>query len=200
MPRVSAICGAFNRPGRLRTFLACLVDQTCDSWECVVTDNSTDPEACRLQEELCKIDSRIRYEHTGERAWDEGLGIRSLYTAAEIGISMTTGDFLWMPNDDDYFAPWFLERLLAKADQDQLDFVYSDIVIGRHDIAHYPLNCVPVGCSIDKCCFIFKREWMPSEWPQKRVSYGVADGDLVNHLVSKGIRHGKVPQLLAYHN
>ena len=123
MPRVSAICGAFNRPGRLRTFLACLVDQTCDSWECVVTDNSTDPEACRLQEELCKIDSRIRYEHTGERAWDEGLGIRSLYTAAEIGISMTTGDFLWMPNDDDYFAPWFLERLLAKADQDQLDFV-----------------------------------------------------------------------------
>ena len=200
MPRVSALVGAFNRPGRLRTFLACLADQTCDSWECIVTDNSDDPAAAKQQENLCKIDSRVRYEYTGERAWDVGLGIRSLYTAAEIGIAMTVGEYLWLPNDDDYFAPWFLERLLAKADEDNLEFVYCDIVIGRHDIAHYALNCAPVGCGIDKCCFIFKRSWMPAEWPGKRTSYGVADGDLVNYLVAKGIRHGKVPQLLAYHN
>lgn len=200
MPEISYIIGAFNRPGRLRTFLACLVDQTHTSWEAVVTDNSDDPEAILLHEEYCKIDPRIRYEHTGERAWDAGLGIRSLYTAAEIGISMTTAPYLNFPNDDDYFCPWFAERLMNKLHSDNLEFVYCDIVIGRPDIAHYALNVTPVGCSIDKCCFIFKREWMPPEWPGKRVSYGVADGDLVNHLVNSGIRHGKLPQLLCVHN
>jgi glycosyltransferase involved in cell wall biosynthesis len=184
----------------LRTFLACLVDQTYDSWECVVTDNSDDPAAIEQQRELCKIDPRIRYEHTGERAWDSRIGIRSLYTAAEIGIAMTTGEYLWTPNDDDYFAPWFLERLMAKADEELLEFVYCDIVIGRPDIAHYALNTAPVGCGIDKCCFLFKREWMPAEWPGKLDQYGVADGVLVNDLVARGIKHGKVPQLLAYHN
>ena len=136
----------------------------------------------------------------GYRAWDEGLGIRSLYTAAEIGVSMTTGEYLNFPNDDDYFAPWFGERMMAKLHQDNLEFVYCDVVIGRPDVAHYALNTAPVGCGIDKCCFIFKREWMPQEWPGKRTSYGVADGDLVNYLVNKGIRHGKLPQLLAVHN
>lgn len=200
MPEVSVIVGAFNRPGRLRTFLACLVDQTFTDWDCVITDNSDDPDAVYKQRELCRIDPRIRYEHTGERAWDSGLGIRSLYTAAEIGVSMTSGDYLWFPNDDDYAAPWFLERLMKKAHEDNLEFVYCDIVIGRPDIAHYALNCSPVGCGIDKACYIFRREWMPAEWPGKRTSYGVADGDLVNYLVQKGIRHGKVPQLLLVHN
>ncbi len=198
--KISVIIGAFNRPGRLRTFLASLIDQTFTDFEAVVTDNSTDPHAIEQQRMLCNVDSRIRYEHTGERAWDERIAIRSLYTAAEIGVSMTTGEWLSFPNDDGYFVPWYFERMIKKAEDDNLEFVYCDLVHGRPDIAHYALNCQPWGCALDKTNFMFKRAWMPAEWPGKLYNYGMADGDLINLLVKNGIRHGKLGQLLVVHN
>ena len=198
--KLSWVIGSFNRPGRMRTCLASIVDQTIWDWEAVIVDNSTDMVAAEKIQELSRLDSRIRYEHVGERAFDPRIGIRSLYTASEIGASMTTGDWLTFPNDDSYYAPWFAERLLQKAEQDNLDFVYCDFINGRHDIMHYPLCTHPVSCSIDKTCFMFKREWMPAEWPGKIDRYGIADGDLVVYLVNKGIRHGKVPQCLVVHN
>lgn len=198
--KLSWIIGAYNRPGRLRTCLASIADQTFQDWEAVVVDNSDQPEAIELQCEYSKMDPRIRYENVGEQAFDPRVGIRSLYNAAEIGVGMTTGEWLAFPNDDSYYAPWFAERLLAHAEANNLEFVYSNIVIGRPDIAHYALDCHPWACAIDKTCYIFKREWFPAEWPGKLDQYGVADGVLVNTLVADGIRHGKVPQLLVTHN
>jgi hypothetical protein len=113
---------------------------------------------------------------------------------------MTTGTWLSFLNDDSYVVPWFLERMLAEADKLGLEFVYCDFIKGRHDIMHYPLSTAPVSCSIDKTCFMFKREWMPESWPGKITRYGIADGDLVEYLVLKGIRYGKVPQYLVTHN
>lgn len=199
--KLSWIIGSFNRPSRIRTCLASIVDQEpYGDWEAIIVDNSTDPSCIEQIQNLSKVDSRIRYEHTGERAWDQRIAIRSLYTASEIGVSMSTGEWLVFPNCDSYYAPWFAQRLLAKAAEDNLDFVYCDFVHGRPDIMHYGFNAQPWGCAIDKTCFMFKREWFPEEWPGKLYNYGVADGDLVNSLVAKGIKHGKLPQLLVVHN
>ncbi len=118
----------------------------------------------------------------------------------EIGVGMTTGEWLCYPNDDSYYCPWFAERLLAHAEANNLEFVYSDIVIGRPDIAHYPLSCQPWACAVDKTCYMFKREWFQPFPDQFTGQYGVADGLLVNALVARGIRHGKLPQLLVFHN
>ena len=201
-PLFSVIVGSYNRPGRMRTFLACLVDQTRQEWEAVITDNSDDPECRRKIEELCKIDPRIRYEWTHDRAFTNypRVGIPSLYDAAEIGVGMTTGNWIWLPNEDTYACPWFLERMFEKADELQLEFIYSDFVQGRPDVPHHFFNSSPVACSIDKTCYMIKREWFPIPWPGAVEQYGVADGILVNELVAKGIKHGKLNQCLVVHN
>jgi glycosyltransferase involved in cell wall biosynthesis len=199
--KLSWIIGSFNRPGRMRTCLASIVDQEpFGDWEAIIVDNSTDLDAAKQIEEECSFDPRIRYEHVGERCFDPQIGIRSLYTASELGARMSQGEWICFPNDDSYYAPWFAQRLLAEADSKSLEFVYCDFINGRHDIMHYPLSTAPVSCSIDKTCFMFKREWMPESWPGKITRYGIADGDLVEYLVLKGIRYGKVPQFLVTHN
>lgn len=198
--KLSFIIGAFNRPGRLRTCLASIADQTFTDWEAVVVDNSDDPKAIVFQERLRLIDPRIRYEEIGQRSFDPRLGMRSLYTASEIGVSMTTGEWLCFPNDDSYYVPWFAERMLAFADRHNYEFVFCNLVHGRPDILHYALDCQPHCCAIDKTNFLMKRSWFPAEWPAKVTEYGVADGRLVDYLVAKGIRRGKLGQLLVVHN
>ena len=61
-PEISYIIGAFNRPGRLRTLLACLVDQSHTNWEAVVTDNSNRywKRSKRAVRVYVKIDPRIQ--------------------------------------------------------------------------------------------------------------------------------------------
>ena len=198
--KLSFIVCAFERPSRLRTCLASIADQTFTDWEAIVVDNSFDLQAAAKHREYAAMDPRIRYEYVGDRAFDARIGIRSLYQASEIGVGMTTGEWLCFPNDDSYYAPWFAERLLNFAEPNELQFVYCDLVHGRPDIAHYALNCQPHACAIDKTNFLVRREWFPAEWPGKIDVYGMADGVLVNELVARGIRHGKVGQLLVVHN
>ena len=202
IPEVSVIIGSFNRPGRARTFLACLVDQDFTDWEAVLTDNSDDPECRRKIEELCKIDPRIRYEWTHDRAFTNfpRVGIPSLYDAAEIGVNMTTGKYLWFPNDDTYACPWFLKRMIQTAEDDNLDLVICDFVQGRQDMRYHFFESVPRGGMVDKTNFIMTREWFPEEWPEKITTYGMADGVLINTLIARNIRWGKFPELLIVHN
>ena len=90
--------------------------------------------------------------------------------------------------------------MLFRSERDNLEFIYSNIVIGRPDIAHYTLDCQPWACAIDKTCYMFKREWFQPFPDQFTGQYGIADGLLVNALVARGIRHGKLPQVLVVHN
>lgn len=202
MARLSFIVGCYERPGRLRTCLASLIDQTFYDIEIIVTDNSINPESIDKIKELCQVDPRIRYEWTHPHSFTNfpRVGIPSLYDAAEIGVKMSTGDWLGFPNCDSYMAPWYVERMLAHAEANNLEFVYSDLVLGRPDIAHHTLNCQPHACALDKTNFLMKREWFPAEWPGKVEVYGMADGVLINELVAKGIRHGKLAQVLVVHN
>jgi hypothetical protein len=201
-PQLAFVVGSFNRPGRMRTCLASLIDQTFTDIEIVVTDNSDDPECRRKIEELCKVDERIRYEWTHDRALTNfpRVSIPSLYDAAEIGVKMTTAPWLAFPNCDSYACPWFAERMLIHAEFHNLEFCYCDFVQGRPDVPHHFFDSYPEACRIDKTNFIMKREWFPEEWPGKVEMYGVADGLLVNYLVAKGIRHGKNAQVMVVHN
>ena len=202
MPRVSFIVGCYERPGRLRTCLASLIDQTFQDFEIVVTDNSVDPVAIEKIKDLCTVDPRIRYEWTHDKALKNfpRVGIPSLYDAAEEGIAITTGEWLVMPNCDSYYPPVSIERMLQYADAHNLEFVFCDFVQGRPDMNYHYFFARPEGCLIDKTCFMVKREWFPAEWPSKVELYGVADGVLVNELVAKGIRHGRLAEVLCVHN
>ena len=61
-PVLAFVVGSYNRPSRMRTCLASLIDQSMPEIEIVVTDNSDDLDCRKKIEELCKVDPRIKYE------------------------------------------------------------------------------------------------------------------------------------------
>jgi hypothetical protein len=198
---IAFIVGAYNRPGRLRTCLSSIIDQTYTDFEVVVVDNS-DPGAAVMQNrEYVEYlnDLRVRYEYVGDRTYDAGVGFKSLYKATDIGVGMTTKPWLALPNCDSYFCPWYAERMLRAAEHCAWDLVYCDIVGGTPAGGHFWLRAEPKLCSIDKTNFLLRREWYAG-FPSAPADYPHADGLMIEGLVTKGIRHGRVPQILVFHN
>jgi len=199
VPKLSWIVGSFNRPGRMRTCLASILDQSFQDFDIVVTDNSDD-KACRLDiEYLCQIDPRIRYEWTHDRAMTN-TPYPSLYDAAEIGVRMTDSPWLIFPNCDSYYSPRFSEHLLRLAEQNNLQFVVCNFVHGRDNVPYLPKEAHPAICCCDKTACLFRREIFPAEWPGKVDRYPVADGVLAEQLVRSGIRWGRFNPYMVMHN
>lgn len=197
--KISFIVVACHRPDSLRTCLSSLVEQSFTDFEIVVVDNSTSAAVIEENIKHCTMDGRIRYVNTASKVPANGNHAKCLYTATEIGVGESSGEWLCFPNDDSYYTPAFAERLMVHAAGEGLEFVYSDIVLGRHDRVYHGLSCAPHNCAIDKTCFIVKREWF-NGFPHKETMYDLADGLLVDELVARGIKHGKVGQCLVVHN
>ena len=120
--------------------------------EAIITDNSDSNLASLSEREVLRFpDLRIKYEYTGGRAANP-------YRSAEIGAALATGTWLAFPSEDGYFCPWYLERMLKKADAENLDLVYCDTVIGNPWV-HRCLSVQPVIGNIDKTSFVVRREW-----------------------------------------
>ena len=207
MPLISFVVGAFENPDSLRTCLASILDQTLDlsQIEIVVCDNSIDARAALLIKNLMWMGGNFRHIYTApntsipEPQCHSIRHQRCLYTATEIGVEKSTGDWLVFPNADSYYCRAFAERMLTKSVEDNLEFVYCDIVLGRHDRPYHPRSCAPANCAIDKTNFMIRRDWFPG-FTKKWENYELADGFMVDEVVAKGIRHGKVEECLVCHN
>ena len=202
-PRLSFIITAHNRPKALRTCLSSLIQQTREDWEAIVMDNSEPGPLAAEHFELSEMDKRISYKWIRDRTAISSpkplIHSHSLYLATEIGIARTTGEWLAFPNDDSYYCPWYVERMLESAIANAWDLVYCDLVGGSAKGGHYLLTASPQLCSIDKTNFLMRRQWFTG-FPADPDDYPQADGLMVEDLVRRGIRHGHVPQILVVHN
>ncbi len=198
--KLSFVITAFNRSTALRTCLSSIIQQTVPDWEVVVVDNS-DLNVQRLRNaEMCLMDTRIHYTYTGEdTAVQDSMHARSLYKATEIGVGMTRGTYLCLPNDDSYYCPWFAERMLDAAIRNTWDLVYCDLVSGGAG-GHYLLEAHPRRCQIDKTSFILRRERFVGFARGHGLDYPQADGMMIEQLVRDGVTHGRVSQILVVHN
>lgn len=199
---ISFIVTAYNRPLALRTCLSSLCQQTEDQWEVAVMDNSVPGPDLDEHAQFCKMYRCIRYHYVRpltEIRINKSGHTHSLYKATELGVERTTGDWLCFPSDDSYYCPWFAERMLRAAEKNSWDLVYCDIVMGGPE-GHYLLEARPKPCCIDKTNFIMRREWFQG-FPQGHGdSYPQADGLMIEELVRRGIRHGRVQEVLVTHN
>jgi hypothetical protein len=167
-----------------------------DPKEIILCDNSTD---------IASRDSNVwaaellhcRYVYTG------GMGepIRSIcyhspsYTEPE-------GDWLCFPSDDSYYVPRFAEFMLRAATENHWEFVYCNMVYDpRLHVQHYGvLDQRPVIGGIDKTGFIVTRRAFDAVggWPPHPNDF--RDGALAEKLVAAGIAHGKLPDVMVFHN
>ena len=205
MPLISFIVGAYGDFKPLRTCLSSLLDQTysASEIEIIVTDNTHGLEEANRNKELCvSLDAGIIYEWTADRTNIEHLPFRHkrcLYTATEIGVGMATGEFIGFPNSDSYFCRNYVERMMRKREEASYEFLYCDIILGRFDRVYAPRSCTPASCNIDKSNFLMRREWFTG-FDKKWENYELADGLMVDDLVRRGIKCGKVDECLCVHN
>jgi GT2 family glycosyltransferase len=197
IPKVSFVVSAFNRPVELKLCLLSLALQTDPNWEIIVVDNSDDDhKATRNSLTYSGINRYIRT--TNDTRISGAPHEHSLYRATEMGVAAAKGKWLCFPNDDSYYCPWFLERMLGAAKANSWELVYCDLVAGGPKEHHW-MRTEPRRCQIDKTCFLVKRGWFRG-FDHRPEVYAQADGLLIEDLVARGIRHGRVGQCLVVHN
>ena len=104
VPKVSVIVPAFNEPVEtLEESLTSVMGQTFGDFECIVVDESTQPELAQACECICARDARFRYVHPAER-----LGLPG---SLNLAISMARGELLARFDSDDVCLP---ERLAVQ--------------------------------------------------------------------------------------
>jgi glycosyltransferase involved in cell wall biosynthesis len=114
-PRISVIVPTHNRPQLLAEALASLASQTFTDWEAIVVDDASMPP---VSHETC--DPRIRVVRV-----DPGRGGAA---AKNRGIAEACGDFIAYLDDDDLYAPTYLESALNVFDHDPAaDIVYMGV-------------------------------------------------------------------------
>lgn len=117
-PKMSVIVPMYNTPVN---FFSELVDymtnQTYGNWELCLADGS--PEKSEEIEEICKKDSRIKYNFLGEN-----LGISGNTNEA---LKMATGDYISLLDHDDLLPVNCLYEVVKAINEDpDVEFIYTD--------------------------------------------------------------------------
>ena len=108
---------AYKRPKPLRALVASIQAQTVDDWRMWILHDGPAGDHQKIghhehswleRDWAGWADERIRVLETGERLGAYGHPLR-----AE-GITRAEGDWLLITNDDNYYAPVFIERMMAK--------------------------------------------------------------------------------------
>ena len=113
--RTSAIIPTFNRPDYLQECLTAVMSQTIAADEIIIVDDgSDDPQETTLRSRMPGI-KFLRQANAGKSV------------ALNNAIAASTGDLIWIVDDDDIPLPHCLEMLKAALRQNDADLAY-----GRH--------------------------------------------------------------------
>lgn len=166
-----------------------ILAQTYQNFEIIIhhdgpLDDST------LKERIEGLSSKIKVLDKLERrqAWGH-------YHRHPTALIEPHADWVVFTNDDNYYVPIFLERVLNVAHTTNSGMVYFDTV---HSHFNYDvLNVVPVVCNIDIGSFIVRMDLVrDTPWTNYE---GIADGIYAEKL-AKSTNAVKAPGVLFIHN
>ena len=132
-PEITYIVSTYNRPMMLPVCLWSIAGQFHQDFDCVATDNSTDPgiiarnkRAIEDMDREPSLNGKFRYLHTGSK-----IKISDCYWSAEYAISKgyARGRWLAFPCDDTYLSPGFGLRLLLYAHKAGAPFVFCEYIV-----------------------------------------------------------------------
>lgn len=104
MPTVSIIMPAFQAEASLRSAISSMSAQTFVDWELIVVDDGSTDTTLALAQSIAKADPRVRV------LTQANLGASS---ARNTGLHEAKGEWIGFLDADDWFAPSFLQSLLA---------------------------------------------------------------------------------------
>ena len=120
---VEVICSAYQRFGSLQVLIQSFLNQTDSNWKLhVLHDGPSGEFDCLAESYLHKFSNRLKFSSTKRRFDDYGHSLR------EIGLRESTGDYVLITNDDNYYVPAFMRLMNLAIEQCSPDVIMYDMV------------------------------------------------------------------------
>jgi hypothetical protein len=199
-PTVGVAVAAFlNEDARRHASLLCLaysfLAQSYPRWKLlVVHDGPPAPAAEPVLEQLRRLDKRVKVEVTQERVKQFGHPHRQ---AAVERLIADGCEWVGLTNDDNYYAPAYLEAMLGAAlDKPPAELVYCDLV-HSHKMWR-PVSTAPARGKLDLGAFLVRAALCRKI---RFDNYGFAgDGDYISRMARAAKVVRKLPGTLFVHN
>lgn len=115
-PLVSVIMPAYNAERFIVEAINSVINQTITDWELIVIDDCSSDETLEIIRTYSKNDKRIQAV-----ANDRNMGVARTRNR---GLELACGKYVALLDSDDYWAPQFLEKMLARAEETKTDITY----------------------------------------------------------------------------
>lgn len=200
-PELTIVCVAYRRYQQIPVLIHSLLAQTVQNFKLLILHDGYDQEMdALLSQYKSRYPELIDYAFTQERHNDYGHSLR------EIGIQLAQTPLILLTNDDNYYCPIFVEKMLLALQEHQADLVLCDMIHshnnpGGHIQPPYSLlKTAPQPGSVDIGCFIVKTAMAKEVGFRDKGHDGDATffGDLLR--TNPAIRIAKVNQVLFVHN
>ncbi len=120
-PLISVVVPTYNTPQKyLVPLIASFKEQSYGHWQLCIADGSPSQERAAAIAEACKVDSRILYERIDPKK-------QGIVYNTNVGLTMTTGEFVGFVDHDDVLSPHALYEVVAALNEHPTtDLFYSD--------------------------------------------------------------------------
>lgn len=180
---ITVICVSYKRYRHIHVLINAFLCQTLDNWKLLIIHDGHDEKMEQLVGAYQKQHDNIQYMQTDQRYNDYGHSLR------EIGLHRADTEFLMFTNDDNYYAPKFLEYMFEAIRRDQLDLVLCNMIHSHKNPGKYKqddyhlFDSYPKRKYMDMGNFIVRRE-LAQEVGFADKSY-TADGVFIDKLIER---------------
>lgn len=134
---IEFIIPAYNRPDHLMTVISSIVAQTVGNWKIHVVIDRPDE---MILERIGNIaayylyEDRIKFTVLDKRYNDWG------HTPRNYGLQKATSEWVVMTGEDNYYVPTFVENFLKYGDDDEVNFVFCNMVHNYVEDQYLPIS------------------------------------------------------------
>ena len=165
--QVTVLMPIYNAERFLHESIASLLAQTSNQWKLICIDDGSTDSSKAIVEEYCKKDSRIKL------LCQENAG-PAVARARAIEIADT--EYVSILDSDDAYAPDYVEKMLARAEETNADSIVPDVEFGYGNTQKLPNMFVQHHLSADlvindsKKAFAMTLPWQLHGWQMIRTS------------------------------
>lgn len=186
-PVISMCVAAYKRVDPLLCLIYSLKSQTYPHWELIIYHDGP----CEIvKQAIEKVnDERVKYYESAVRSggW---------HSHRQKMIDLSTGSFICMSNDDNYYCPVYFEWMLHEHQKTGADFVYCNMVHSHWkwiDFRSLPRKfAMDLGAWTAKADLVKNTPWLDFELE--------GDGTYIETLLQKSQTISAVPGYLFVHN
>lgn len=199
--QIDIVCSAYRRPGELRLFVQCLLNQTDINWNLHIVHDGPDDDFQGIAEDFAKLQPKVRFTATPVRYNDYG------YTPKMLGLRAGSGDYALLTNHDNYYPPRSFEFINAAISACAPDVVLFDMIHshtnpgGRSQLSHCLFETQYSRLNIDMGSAVVRGDLArASDFGDRTRDSDATYFENVAAVAKRPLHIVKIPRVLLYHN